>query len=277
MRLRAHSGGVTMSRSKIAIAGVLAFVILAAFPRAPKRQDVARQYPPSPSAAEESGISEPVGMLESRDWFARADIHKPRPQIPRDHVAAPVAHDNPLTTPAIRHDPSSISEEAQIVGNSAVSPDGLSRSGILTPHNLESKAGDEARVEEGHVSVPGVRSDPQVTRGLISLPRQFSCPWERCGIRAKDTALSSIILPFVPASRSTPLKGASGSKSSCVPTDPWEALRSLSRQADLPSLLSRSARRVGGSSPPLPAMVNPLTPGPSSHSCLSYADADSRR
>ncbi len=163
MRLRAHSGGVTMSRSKIAIAGVLAFVILAAFPRAPKRQDVARQYPPSPSAAEESGISEPVGMLESRDWFARADIHKPRPQIPRDHVAAPVAHDNPLTTPAIRHDPSSISEEAQIVGNSAVSPDGLSRSGILTPHNLESKAGDEARVEEGHVSVPGVRSDPQVT------------------------------------------------------------------------------------------------------------------
>src|SRR5712664_3550067 len=162
MRLRAHSTGVTMRRSTIAIAGVLALAILAALPRAPKRQDVARQYPPSPSAAQESGISAPVGMFESRDWFARADIHKPRPQIPRDHVAAPEARNNHLTTPTIRHDPSSIREEAQIGGNSAVSPDRLSRLGILTPHNPESKAGDEARVE-GQVSVTVVRSDPQVT------------------------------------------------------------------------------------------------------------------
>jgi len=152
-----------MRRSTIAIAGVLAFVILAAFPRVPRRQDVARPHPPSPSAAEESGISEPVGMLRSRAWFARADIHKSQPQIPRGHLPAPEARNNHLTTPAIRHDPSSIREEAQIVGNSAVSPDGLSRSGILTPHNLESKLGGEARVEEGQVSVPGVRSDPQVT------------------------------------------------------------------------------------------------------------------
>jgi len=152
-----------MRRSTIAIAGVLALAILAALPRAPKRQDVARQYPPSPSAAQESGISAPVGMFESRDWFARADIHKPRPQIPRDNVAAPEARHNHMTTPAIRHDPSSIREEAQIVGNSAVSPDGLSRLGILTPHNLESKLGGEARVEEGQVSVPGVSSDPHVT------------------------------------------------------------------------------------------------------------------
>jgi TonB family protein len=163
MRLRAHSSGVSTRRSTVAIAGVLALAILAALPRAPKRQEVARQHPPSPSAAEESGIFEPVGMLKSGDWLAPADIHKSRPQIPRGHLAAPEARDKHLTTPAIRHAPSSISEEAQIVPDSAVSPGSLSRSGVLTPHNLESKLGVEARVEEGQVSVPVVRSDPQVT------------------------------------------------------------------------------------------------------------------
>lgn len=151
-----------MKRSTVAIVGVLALAILAALPRAPHRQDVTRQYPPSPSAAEESGISEPVEMVESRVWSAPADIPRPRPQIPGGHAVAPKGRDNPLTTPAIRQSPSSISEDARIAGNSAVSPGGLSRSGVLTPPNLESKLGGEARVEEGQVTVSGVRSDPQV-------------------------------------------------------------------------------------------------------------------
>jgi TonB family protein len=163
MRLRAHSSGVTTRRSTVAIAGVLALAILAAIPMALKRQDVARQHSPGPSAAEESGISDPVGMFRSRDSLAPADIHKSRPQIPRGHLAAPEARDKHLTTPAIWHDPSAISEEARIATDPVVSPGGVSRSGVLTLHNLESKLGVEARVEEGQVSVPVVRSDPQVT------------------------------------------------------------------------------------------------------------------
>jgi TonB family protein len=146
-----------------AIAGFLALAILAILPGALKRQDVARQYPPSLSAAEESGISEPVGRLESRILSAPEDIHKPRPQIPTGHQLVPMERDNHLSTPAIRHDSSSVSEEARIVGDSAVSPGALSRSGVFTPHNLESKLGAEARVEEGPVTVPLVRSGPLVT------------------------------------------------------------------------------------------------------------------
>src|SRR2546425_3294798 len=156
MRLRVHSTGVTMRRSTIAIAWVLALAILAALPRPPKRQDVARQHPPSPSAAEESGISEPVGMFRSGDWLAPADIHKSRPQIPGGHQAVPKGGDDHLTAPAIRHDPPAISEEARVVTDSGVSPGGVSRSGVLTPHNLESQLGAEARVEEGQVSLPMV-------------------------------------------------------------------------------------------------------------------------
>ncbi len=163
MRFRAHYSGLTTRRSALAIAGVLALALLAALPRAPKRQDVARPHPPGPSAAEESGISESIGILESGDRLAPADIHKPRPQILRGRHAAPDARDNHLTTPAIRHDLSSLSEEARIVGTSPVSPGGLSQSGALTPHNLESKLGEGARVDEGQVSVPVARSDAQVT------------------------------------------------------------------------------------------------------------------
>jgi TonB family protein len=163
MRLRAHSSRVTTRRSTVAIAGVLALAILAALPRPLKRQDVARQLPASPSAAEESGISEPVGMPKSGDWLAPADIPKSRPQIPRGHQAASKGRDDHLTVPAIRHDPSAVSEEAQIVGDSAVSAGGLSRSGVLTSHNLESDLGGEARGEEGQVSIPVVSGEPQVT------------------------------------------------------------------------------------------------------------------
>jgi protein TonB len=42
-----------------------------------------------------------------------------------------------------------------------VSAGGLSRSGVLTPHNLESKLG--GGVEEGQVSVSVARSEPQIT------------------------------------------------------------------------------------------------------------------
>ncbi len=163
MRFRAHYSGLTTRRSAIAIAGVLALALLAALPRAPQRQDVVRPHPPGPSAAEESGISESIGILESGDRLVPADIHKPQPQISRGHHAAPDARDNHLTAPAIRHDPPSLSEEVGIVGNSAVSTRGLSRSGVLAPHKLESRLEGEVRVEEGQVSVPVVRSDPQVT------------------------------------------------------------------------------------------------------------------
>ena len=163
MRLRAHSSGVTTRRSTVAIAGVLALAILAALPMALKRQNVARQHPPGPSAAEESGTPEPVRMFESRVWSAPGDLPRPRPQIPGGHQAAPKGRDDHLTAPAIRHDQSAINEEARIVTDSVVSPGGVSRSGILAPHNLESKLGVEARVEEDQVSVPVVRSDPQVT------------------------------------------------------------------------------------------------------------------
>ena len=164
MRLRAYSSGVTARRSAVAIAGVLALIALAAFPRAPKRQDVARPYPPSPSAAEESGISEPVGMLKSKVRSAPADIHNnPRPRLPGGYPAGSKGRDNHLATPAIRNNPSSIREEAQTVGDSTVPPGDLSRSSVLTPHNLESKLAGEARVEEGQVSVPAVRSDRQIS------------------------------------------------------------------------------------------------------------------
>jgi TonB family protein len=163
MRLRAHSSGVTMRRSTVAIAGVLALAILAALPMPLKRQNVDRQHPPGPSAAEESGTPEPFPMFESRVWSAPADLPRPRPQIPGGHQAAPKVRDDHLTAPAIRHDQSAISEEARIVTDSLVSLGGISRSGVLTPHSLESKLGVETRVEEAQVSVPVVRSDPQVT------------------------------------------------------------------------------------------------------------------
>ncbi len=161
MRLRAHFSGDTVKRSTVVIAGVLALALLAALSRAPKQQDVARHYPPSPSAAEESGISEPVGMLESRVWSAPPDTHKPPPQIPRGRQAAPEARDNQLTASAILHDPSSMSEGAQIGGDSGDHPSSLRLSGIITPHNLESNLGGETRGEE-EVTVPVVRSDLQV-------------------------------------------------------------------------------------------------------------------
>ncbi len=170
MRLRAHSSGDTAKRSTVVIAGVLALVLLAALPRVPKGQDIDRQYPPSPSAAEESGISEAGGMLESRDWSA-ADRHGPRPQIPGGHSEAPEGRDNHLTTPAIRHDSSSIGEEARIVADLPAPPGDVNRSGVLTPHNRESKIGGEARAEEGQATVPVVRSDsPVVARTPLLTP-----------------------------------------------------------------------------------------------------------
>jgi len=161
MRLRAQSGDAA-KRSTVVITGVLVLLLLAALPRGPKGQDVDRQYPPSPSAAQESGVSEADGMLESRDWSA-ADIHGPRPQIPGGHSEAPEGRDNHLTAPAIRHDSSSLGEEARIVGDVAVSPGDVSRPGVLTPHNLESRLGGEARVKGGQATVPVVRGDSTVT------------------------------------------------------------------------------------------------------------------
>lgn len=162
MQSRPHSGGVTAKRSTVAFAGVLALAILAVLLKAPNRQGVTRQHPLSPSAAEESGISEPVATVESRVWSAPEDIRRPRPQIPRGHQAASKGRDHHLTSSATRHDPS-IREEARIVGDSSVSPGGLSRSGVLLSHNVESKLGGEARVEEGQVTVSVVSSGPQVT------------------------------------------------------------------------------------------------------------------
>ncbi len=161
MRLRAHFSGDTAKRSTVVIAGVLALAVLVALPRVPKRQDVDRQYPPSPSAAEESGVSEADGMLESRDWSA-VDIHGPRAQIPGGHREAPEGRDNHLITPAIRHESSSIGEKTRIVGDVPAPPGDVNRSGVLTPHNLESKLGGEARAEEGQATVPVVRSDSPV-------------------------------------------------------------------------------------------------------------------
>jgi TonB family protein len=165
MQSRPHSDGVTAKRSTVAFAGVLALAILVVLLKAPNRQGVTRQHPPSPSAAEESGISEPVGTVESRVWSTPMDTHRPRPQIPRGHHAAPKGRDNHPTPSATLHDPSSSSEEARIGGNSTAPPGDLSRSGVFAPHNLESKLGVEARVEEGQVTVSVARDDPQGTAG----------------------------------------------------------------------------------------------------------------
>src|SRR5689334_13672760 len=108
MRLGAQFSGVTGRRSTAAIAGVLVLAFLVVLPRTPNRQDVARQHPPSPSAAEESGISEPIVMPDPRVRSATVDSHTPRPHISREHQAAPKAPYRHLTTPATRRDPSSI-------------------------------------------------------------------------------------------------------------------------------------------------------------------------
>src|SRR5712691_3033347 len=100
MRLRAYFSGVAGKRSTVAIAAGLALVILAALPRAPKRQEIVRQYPPTPSAAAESGISEPLGRPESRRWSAPAAIARPQRQILGAHQATPGGRDTHLTTPA---------------------------------------------------------------------------------------------------------------------------------------------------------------------------------
>jgi TonB family protein len=163
MRLRAHFGGVTGWRSKAAIAGVLALAFLAVFPRTPNRQDVARQYPPSPSAAEESGISEPAVTLDPRVRSAIADSYKLRTHILGGHQAAPERPDSHLITPATRRDPASIAEKARIVGDSAVSPGGPSGSVVLTPHNFESRLGREVGVEGAEGTTLVVRSDSQGT------------------------------------------------------------------------------------------------------------------
>ncbi len=168
MQLRPHSDGVTARRSTIAIAGGLALVILTVLPRSPHRQDVTRQYPPGPSATEESGISEPVGLLESPARAAPADGHRQRTKVPTGHLSASEGRDSQLTIPAVQHAPASISKVTRIGEDSAASPDGPIRSGVLTPRNLESKFGGEARVEEGSA---GVHSNAVETQKPCPHPR----------------------------------------------------------------------------------------------------------
>ena len=163
MRLRADLSRVTRRRSTAAIAGVLALAFLIVLPKTPNRQDVARQYPPSPSAAEESGISEPIVMSDQWVRSATVDSYKPRAQISGGHQTAPKGTDSYLTTPATRRDPSSITEEARIVGDSAVSQGGPSGSGVLTPHDLQSRLAGEVGVEGVEGTTPVVRSDSQST------------------------------------------------------------------------------------------------------------------
>jgi TonB family protein len=163
MELRPHSGGVTAKRSMVAMAGIVALAILAFLPRIPHRQDVARQSRASPSATEESGISEPVGILEFPVRSDPAFAYRPRTKVPSDHPSASVGPNTSMATPVIRRDSASLSEEARVVEDSASSRRGLGRSDVLNRDNLESKLDAEARMEEGEAAAPVMGSDPQVT------------------------------------------------------------------------------------------------------------------
>ena len=161
MPLRPRSGGVTAKRSIVAIVGVLAVAILATLPRAPNGQDVARGYPPSPSAAEESGISEPAGMRESQVRPVSPRVHRPRTKVPSGHPSASAGRDSHLTNPTTRHDVSP--SDGGIAEDSVVWPGGPSGLVVLPLRNMEFRHGGEAGVEEGQVTVPVARNGPPVT------------------------------------------------------------------------------------------------------------------